>query len=369
MRLLRDRLCLGLAAMLLRVTAWLLLPGQGAWARAMRAEVLAINAPQEALAFAWGCFTTAMQARIQAGVAAASHPDQLGLGCASAAVLGGSAFMALQAAPTAYAGVNGLSLALAAASFALLPRRRLQQDPAWRAMTAFALGTLLLGLALVTPLTGWLPIGPVSVQPAWLLIPALWVASAPLAPLSHPEPAALAVARRAGLWMGQLALLMQAQAVLLGVTALLLALRAGRHRRGAEAMGALLAAGLAAAALPRWTAPPPLPFVDEVLQQAFARGPAWGLALGAAWLSLLLPGLLHRRAREHGLVWLGLLGLSLPGWLPAPVLGFGGSFILGYVLSLAVIPVDTPDRRPQARRFASGAAPRDPPRLARTGLA
>jgi hypothetical protein len=369
MTTLRDRLRLGLAGVLLRATAWLLPASQAGWARAMRAEVLAIDDPTAALAFAWGCFNTAMQVRLKFQAAAAAHPDRLGLWCTSAAVLGGAAFMALQTAPTAYPVVNGLSLALAAASFALLPRQRLQQDLAWRAWAAFGLGALLLGAALTTPPTGWLPIGPVSVQPAWLLVPALWVLSASITSPTHREPAAQRALRLTGLWMGQLALLIQAQAGLLGVSALLLALRAGRRRSGADAAGAVLAAGLAVAALPRWTAPPPQPFVDEVLQQAFAQGPAWGLALGAAWLCLLLPGLLHRRAREHGLVWLGLLGLSLPGWLPAPVLGFGGSFILGYVLSLAVLPGLATGQPPTPRPAHRGSAPRDPPSLPRTGLA
>lgn len=369
----RAPLRLGLAALLLRATARLLPGAQRDWVRAMRSEVLAIDDPHEALAYAWGCFCTALQLQARAQAAAATRPDHLGLLCASATVLCGVAFMATQAAPKAYAWINGLSLALAWASFAVLPRRRLQQDAAWRAWAAFALGSLLLAVALApSPAgmpAGWLSIGPVAVQPVWLLGPALWGVSARLAPAGPHEPMQQAAPRLAGLWMGQLALLAQAQVGLLLLTALLLGRRAWRRRSWAEAGEALVAGLMAAAALPRWTAPPPRPFVDEVLQQAFTQRTGLGFVLAAAWLTLLLPGLAHRRAREHGLVWLALIALSLPGWLPAPLLGFGGSFILGYALSLAVLPGPAPGGPTAARPSRRGTAPRDPPSLARSGLA
>lgn len=365
----RDRLLAGLAALLLRVAAWLLPSRQAPWARAMRAEVLAIGDPGEALAYAWGCFTASLQAWGHGQAAATARPDRLGLLCASAAVLGGSAFMATQAAPNGYAWINALSLTLAWASFALLPRHRLQHDPAWRAWTAFALGGLLLASALGAAPTGWLPLGPVAVQPAWLLGPALWVVSSRLPSTTGSDPVQHAAPRLTGLWMGQLALMLQAQAGLLLVTTLVLCLRACRGRSWAGAGGALLSLALAAAAVPRWTVPPPLPFVDEVLQQAFAQRPGCGLVLATVWLSLLLPGLAHHRAREHGLAWLALLALSLPGWLPTPVLGFGGSFILGYVLSLAVLPGRALGGPPRAPPAHSGTARRGAPPLARASLA
>ncbi len=55
----------------------------------------------------------------------------------------------------------------------------------------------------------------------------------------------------------------------------------------------------------------------------------------------LWPALRHRPARLHGLVWGLVMVLSLPGWLPSPLVGFGGSFIVAYLLSLAMLPGDT----------------------------
>lgn len=365
-------LCARLCGRLMAATTGLLSQQRADWARAMRAEVLAVPDEREALAFAWGCFTTALRLACMHRLGALSRPDVLGLGCASIVVALGCAFMATGKAPSAYAWVNGLSLALAWATFALLPRERLQRDEPLRAGVTCALGAFLLWAAL--PKSGasfadaWLRLGPLPVQPMWLLCPAWWAVSAPL---GGPAPRSRAVRplQLGGLLMGLLALTAQAQTPLLVITALLLAGRAWRGRSMPEAGLALLALGMANQTLARWTAPEPQPFVDEVLQLAFTHATGLGVLMSAAWLGLLLPGLVHRRAREHGLAWAALLSLALPGWLPAPVLGFGGSFILGYVLSLAVLP-DTraaaPDAGPDP---AHPPPPRDAPPLPRTGLA
>lgn len=361
-----------LAAGLLAVATALLRSRHPGWARAMRAEVLAIDEAPEALRYAWGCFTTAAQLAAGAQQARLRAPDHLGLLCASLVVGLGGAFMASQEAPSRYPWVNGLSLALAGATFWLLPRVRLQRDARWRAAATFALGALLLWAAAPRPdaglTTGWLRLGPLPVQPTWLLCPAWWVVSAPIG-RTPPRPWALRALHLAGLLMGLAALAVHAQAALLAVTAVLFAARAVQTKSVAQAALAVLALALAQAALARWTAPPPSPFVDEVLQRAFNQSLGLGAVLTAAWLSLLLPGLLHRRAREHGLAWAALLLLALPGWLPAPVLGFGGSFIVGYVLSLAVLPDD------RASALHRSPAPANPPHagqappLPRTGLA
>ncbi len=365
-------LCAGLTRTLLTLAQALLPSRQADWARAMRAEVLAIDDAQDALIYAWGCFTAALHLATCRAVGSLSEPDHLGLACAGLVVGLGGTFMATRDAPSGYAWVNGLSLALACASFWLLPRPRLQQDARWRAATTFALGAALLWASApqadgAAP-TGWLRLGPLPVQATWLLCPAWWAVSASVAGAS-PQPLALRALQLTGLAMGLFALAAQAQAPLLAVTAVLLAMRAARARSGALAALALLAVALAPAAQARWTAPPPSPYVDEVLQLAFMHSAALGGLMTAAWLTLLLPGLLHRRAREHGLAWAALLGLALPGWLPAPVLGFGGSFIVGYVLSLALLPGGpaTASRRPRV----SSAPPhtRRAPPLPRAGLA
>lgn len=369
---LRRRLVAQVITVLLAAAQALLPPRHAAWARAMRAEVLALGDSPDALPFAWGCLCAALRLAVRARLANMRQPDSLGLACASAVVALGCAFMATREAPSGYAWVNGLSLAVAWASFRLLPRARLQQDAHWRSVTTLALGALLLWAALPGPgpnaADGWLRLGPLPVQPIWLLCPAWWTVSAPLGRTTRHPPGARALGA-AGLLMGLFALAAQAQAPLLALTAMLLAVRAMRARSAIEAVLALLAVGLTQAAMACWTAPPPSPFVDEVLQLAFTHNAVWGALMTAVWLTLLLPGALHRRAREHGLTWAALLVLALPGWLPAPVLGFGGSFIVGYLLSLAALPGSRPAPPPEPLTPADRPPARDAPPLPRARLA
>jgi hypothetical protein len=105
-----------------------------------------------------------------------------------------------------------------------------------------------------------------------------------------------------------------------------------------------------------------------VLQSGFEQNPAIGLALALLQLLTLWPALRHRPARLHGVVWGMLALLSLPGWLPSPLVGYGGSFIVGYLLSLALLPGEA-DRRPCASPAPAPPQVRqDPPSWPRSGL-
>lgn len=347
------------ARLLMRACARLLAGPQAHWARAMQAEVEALSAlsatsatsangeagdEHAALAYAWGCLRAALghalgralaQTLVPA-LARLAQPATAGVLAGTAAVLLGCLFMWHAGAPGAYVVMNLLSLALAAATFGLLPRRRLQQDGLLRGRLAAALGGgLLLPSLLGAGLGGaspWLHIGPVGVQLTWLLLPALLVAS---------DVGPQAEARRwagCGLLIALGALALQAEAPLAGLVAAFFALRAWRQRSRAAAGLALLAGAVAWQAAPRWSAADTLPFVDQVLQQGYAQHLAAGLGLTLALLLPFAPALLQRQARESGALWGLWLLLSLPGWLPSPLVGFGGSFIVGHLLSLALLP-------------------------------
>lgn len=351
--------------LLMRATARLLGDQRATWACAMQAEVEAVGDEREALALAWGCFRAATGHAFAAALAGLAQVHNAGACACSTAVLLGCAFMHSTGAPGHYVVMNLLSLAFAVATFRLLPRQRLAQDELLRARLSFAMGALLLVASLFHSSGGasaWLRLGPVQLNLPWLLLPALLVAS-DVRPLSTGRPWALG-----GLLMACGALALLAAPWLAGLVAAVLSVRAWNHRSGVLA---LLAAATWATALhlgQRWQAPGALPFVDGVLQSAFAQSPAIGLALALLQVLPLWPALRHRQARQHGLIWGLLVVLSLPGWLPSPLVGFGGSFILSYLLSLALLPADAAHRPAGASAPAATCPRRDTPSWPRSGL-
>jgi hypothetical protein len=131
---------------------------------------------------------------------------------------------------------------------------------------------------------------------------------------------------------------------------------------------ALAASAMAAYVTPSWQAPQALAFVDQVIHRGFDQSELVGLGLLLAQVMPLWLPLQHRQARQHGLVWGLLVALSLPGWLPSPLVGFTGSFIVGYVLSLMVLGNDT-NARPTAGHLPATAPDRQaPPTWHRSGL-
>jgi hypothetical protein len=337
---------------------------QSDWAHAMQAEVAAAGSEREALSFAWGCLWAALHHSFEAARGGLAQVHNVGvLGCALA-VLAGCAFMYSTGAPTHYVWLNLLCMLLAVATFYLVPHRRLQADEGLRAKLAFALGALLLvaGLGLAhTGTAAWLRIGPVTLNLPWLVLPALLLAS-DLRPRSGARPWAVG-----GLLMACSTLVLQADPVLLSLVAAVLAVRAWRRRDIASALLALAASAMAAELMPSWQAPQAVAFVDQVIHRGFNTSEPVGLGLLLMQAFPLWLALQHRRARQHGLVWGLLVALSLPGWLPSPLIGFAGSFIVGYVLSLMVLGNDTgghpasghwpaaaPDRRPHRPGAAQG---------------
>lgn len=356
----------GLASRLLMHAAVRLLGArQSAWARAMQAEMASAGCEREALAFAWGCLCAAMGHALPAARAGCGQVHNAGALACSAAVLLGCVFMHSAGAPGHYVAMNLLSLAFALATFRLLPRRRLQADERLRGQLSFAVGALMLVAGLGQVLAGaaaWLRLGPVPFNLSWLLLPALLVAS-DLRPASRARPWATA-----GLVMAVGALVLQADALLTGLAAAVLSVLACRRRTLALALLASASWASAAHLAQAWRAPEALAFVDKVLQGGFERNLALGLALVLLQVLPLWTSWRHRQARVHGLVWGLVVALSLPGWLPSPLVGFGGSFILAYLLSLALVAGDSAERPAASPRPTEARRRRAPPTWPRSGL-
>jgi len=293
------------------------------------------------------------------------RPRRLAALCAIAATLLGIAWMAMAGAPPRYLVVNGAALLLGLIAVALLSR----VGDVGRGIVNLMLAILLLLTALIGAsaegVTRWVPVGGVMLQPSLILLPILALrfagsrdALSTLALLTAALALALAPDRAMA---GTLAAAMAVLALLRPERNVLIALAAA-------------AAGFAATLL-RADPSAAMPFVDQVFFSSFAVHPLAGLAVASGAALLLVPAVLglagdpeQRTAHAlFGTIWLAVILAALLGNYPTPLVGYGGSAILGYLASLLGLP-------PRARTRASGAtspgrvepdAPVDP---LRTGL-
>jgi hypothetical protein len=95
---------------------------------------------------------------------------------------------------------------------------------------------------------------------------------------------------------------------------------------------------------------PAVPYVDGILYGAFDVHPLAGLAVVGGALLLAVPAVAGRTLDARGghacavfgMAWLGMLLAAALGNYPTPLVGYGGSAVLGYVLSLAFLPGKAP---------------------------
>lgn len=186
----------------------------------------------------------------------------------------------------------------------------------------------------------WVALGPVLLHPASLLVPlAAWSAARRLD--------AVAVAMLAAILV-----VLAAQPDAAAVLALTLALGAvavfDKARRG-WAVG-LTVVG-AACAIWAFTRVDPLPAVDHVervIPNAFVAAPVIGILAGMAMATLPLAMLWRRRTPETlalAAAWTGFVLANLVANYPAPVIGAGGSPVLGWLLSVGLATSSRPAPR------------------------
>ena len=179
----------------------------------------------------------------------------------------------------------------------------------------------------------WVVVAGITVQPALIVVPLVALAFA-----EHPRPARVVAVGLAALGCALQPDLGAAAMLAAAVLAAALVIRSA-----AAGAGALLALAGFAAAASRPVGLPPVPFVEQVVPAALAAGavPA-GFAL-IGMVMLFVPALLlHRSAplrllAAFAALWAGALLAALLGPYPTPVIGFGGSAILGYLLSVACL--------------------------------
>jgi hypothetical protein len=330
------------------------------WAEAVRAEAAAIADDGEALRFAAGAGTalalTFIKARLHDGLGAAASglgPRRVAAISAVAAVLIGAVHLHVAGAATAMILVNLASLAV---GLALLGGAAV-----WRGFPESGRGLaaiFMAGLLVLTTIFGvashgvvrWVAAGPLMVQSSLILLPALLMMFA--RKTTPAGTAALVVAAGAVAMQPDRAM---AGAVLAGIAMLWLM---NRDRPTALVLAAS-AVGFVAT-LVQADNLPPVRFTEGVFTQTWQVHPLLGIAVAAGGAILLLPaaafGANNRDAARlcavFGAVWLAIILAALIGNYPTPLVGYGGSAIIGYLLSACMLPPRqaTRDRLPAAAK-------------------
>lgn len=306
------------------------------WGRAMAVELAVVERPGAALAFALGCLAGALRQTMSFHL---RHPRRLAAWCAIGATGLGLAYMNAAGAPLSYLATNAAALAIGLLAVGVLT----EAGRLWR-IAGGAVGAALAGLILLTSLFGvsadgatrWISAGGILLQPGLFLVPLVALgfartrdtASLPAVPI-----AALALALQPDRAMaGALALAMAALAL------------ARPERTVLAALGAALAGF--AATLVRADDAPAMPFVDQIFSSSFGVHPLAGCAVLAGAALMLVPAIAgYFRDPDHrpsyavfGAVWLAAILAAALGNYPTPLVGYSGSAILGYLLSLLGLP-------------------------------
>jgi hypothetical protein len=258
------------------------------------------------------------------------------LAWAALAVGAGCALLFTLGAPPRMPIVNGAALLVGLLGVAAIRASRRVGASANSGDIALILASALVPLTVVVgPHTDgvarWLVVGGLTIQPAMIVVPLIALG---LALRPTPLRSAAAVVAATGLAMqpdpGCAAML------LLGTVASL----RGEHGRSSNAMIAAVAATMGlAVAVARNVALPPVPFVEGIYPDTLRAGLVPTFLAIAATMLMLAPGIV-RPLRAPSLaflgVWIAALVMALLPY-PMPVLGFGGSGVLGFVLSAGLL--------------------------------
>jgi cell division protein FtsW (lipid II flippase) len=265
--------------------------------------------------------------------------------CASAATALGLAYMAVGGAPDRYLMINGGAFAFGLVALAILVladrRGHLLAGPVTLSLGLILLATSLWGVT-GGEVRRWLALGPLLIQPSLMVVPlmaVLFARSRDTLSLTGVVLAALALALQPDRGMaGALAGSMAVFAII---------------RPNAAALAAAAAAAVAFGATMLQADPSPaMPFVDQIVYSSFDIHPLAGVAVTLGLALLVLPTLASVRADPlewsvhavFGAVWAGIIAAAALGNHPTPLVGYGGSAIIGYLLSLVIFHSRVPER-------------------------
>jgi cell division protein FtsW (lipid II flippase) len=246
--------------------------------------------------------------------------------------------MSAAGASPVHLAVNALSLVMGLALFAMIPSTGLALRLSGGVLVAF--GGLLLATALfgvsVEGASRWIRVAGLSLQISLVVLPAMLVAFA----------RGRGLLATIGMILAAVALALQPDRAMAGALAAALAVLAiYRQDRWVFSAFAVSVAGFAIT-MTRPDSLPAVPYVDQILYTAFLVHPLAGLVVVGGALLLIVPAIAGLRSdpqnREvhavFGAMWLGVVAAAALGNYPTPLVGYGGSAILGYALSLSFMP-------------------------------
>lgn len=289
-----------------------------------------------------------------------SSPRMMGIACAVSATLLGLLYLHAAGAPPTLLIVNALSLVMGLALLGLIGERAHESRAAGGVVLALAvmlLAATIFGVS-VEGASRWVRVGGVSLQISLIVLPGMLVLFAGSA----------GILATGGIALAALALGLQPDRAMAGIMAAALAVLAMYRRDRQVVLALTVAAAGFAVTLLRPDTLPAVPYVDRILYTSFDVHPLAGIAVVGGSLLLIVPALAGFRRDPanrathavFGVAWLGMVVAAALGNYPTPVVGYGGSVILGYALSLSFMPTRARSTA-TARALSEHPAPTDTP--------
>jgi hypothetical protein len=290
------------------------------------------------------------------------RPRVVGMACATGSVALGLVYLAMAGAPARSLGINAAALVIGLAVLALLGRIGSTHSRLIGAstltMAATLLATAMFGVS-VEGAARWVQVSGFSLQPSLILVPAMLVAFARCrSPLAT-----------AGVIVAAVAMAIQPDRAMAGMIVAGLAVLAFQRtdRFVLFALATSLVCFVVTIARPDTL--PAAEFVDQVLRSSFEVHALAGVAVMVGVALLLVPAVLGWRVdpayrgtyATFGAVWLAAIMAAGLGNYPTPIVGYGASAIIGYVLSLLALPrlTGAPVFAPSQSAAATVRTPRD----------
>lgn len=255
----------------------------------------------------------------------------------ASAVLCGLLFMGLTGAPPRLLLINlvalGVGAALVAIARLLPPRPPAVRSAALLGIAAALLGTAMFGIS-SQGASRWIAVGGLSLQPGLILVPVLLFAHVSRADRWSSAAVVLAA----------LAMALQPDRSLAGAIAAVLLVDASVRRSPLAWAIAVLSLAAFVGSMLQPDLLPAVPWVDQILWTPLVSQPLAAMAVWTGTLLLFLPALRLWRGGEGAsaaafvTLWGTLVVSAGLHNYPTPLVGYGASCILGYLLAAITLP-------------------------------